>query len=104
MRFALQDLLNNPCTVWSHRLRPRDEPAGGPLQMLLVRLWPMLVQGGETTRLVTALVRRHPVAVLEKLDRVGGQPDVDRLMHQGIGDTVEVVLDRDMVVDVDGSF
>jgi hypothetical protein len=37
----------------------------------------------------------------EDLHRLRGDPDLDRLMHQGVRDAVEVVLDGDVVVDVD---
>lgn len=54
--------------------------------------------------LIAAHVRSDPFALQEQFHRLVGQPHVQLLMDQRIGNTVEVVFDRNVIVDVDLGF
>ena len=79
---------------------PVHHAAGGPLQVSLVRLGSMFIQGREAAWLVTAPMSGHAFALVEELDGRVREPHVHRLMNQGIGDAVVVVVNLNMVVDV----
>ena len=44
------------------------------------------------------------LAFMETLHTVGGEPHIDPLADQGIGDGIIMLIDFDMVVDVHGGF
>lgn len=95
------DVFHDPRTMRAGLLGPLHDPAGGPLQIALMRLGPMFLDRGEPSALMAAGVRGHALAALKQLDGVFGQTHVQRLMDQMMGHTVVVVIHHDVVVDVD---
>ena len=49
-------------------------------------------------------MRRNPFAVQENFDGVFGGTDIDFLVDKAVGDTVKVLLEFYVVVDIDPSF
>ena len=76
MRPAFHDVLDELDAARTDFAGPVDEPAGRPLQIFLVSLGPVLLVGGELTRLKTAHVRRHPLGLVEQLHGRLRQPHV----------------------------
>ena len=50
----------------------------------------------------TSEVGGHPLAFLERLHRMGGQPDIEFLAQEPKRHAVVVFVDLDMIIDVDG--
>ena len=44
----------------------------------------------------------HPLAFLESFYGMGGQPDIEFVVDELVGDAVEMFVDFNVVVDVDG--
>ena len=42
-----------------------------------------------------------PFAAVQDFDAAGGRPRFDLLMHQGLRNAVEVLVDGDVIVDID---
>lgn len=80
---------------------PSDEARRRPLQVLLMRLRPMPGVGAVATARVPAGVRGDARPVVKHLDHRRGHPDHDHRADELIGHTIEVFLDRDVVIDVD---
>src|SRR5439155_8134246 len=73
-----------------------------PLQMSLMALGTVLVLGDGVTSPATAQVRSDSLALVKDLHRGWGGADFHDLLHQSVGHTVEVLVESDVVVDVDG--
>src|SRR6516162_144408 len=68
--------------------------------MYLMALGTMLgIRNGLTVPLPSR-VRSHALSLVEDLDRSGCRADFDQLLHQGVGNAVEVLVEYAMVVDV----
>lgn len=96
------DLLDHFAGCGADGLGPFNQPRGRPLQMTLMRLGPMFVDGGGLVGDVTADMRSYPLAAMEDLHGRSGGADLDRLSGQGIRNTVVMVLQFYVVIDIGG--
>ena len=98
---ALQDPLDQLGATRTDFTGPVDHAAGGPLQIFLVGLGPVFLQGGELTGLKTAHMRRHPFAVVEQLDGLFAQAHIQFGMNERIRSAVVVLINDHVIIDVD---
>jgi hypothetical protein len=82
------------------RLRPLDQPRGGPLPVSLMRLGQVRDHGRVPALLGTASVTRHALVLVEALEGRGGHPHIELGMEQRRRHAVVVPLHLDMAVDV----
>ena len=61
----------------------------------------MLGNRGRTMRQGAAQMRRHPLAAEENLDGLLGDAGLNLLMHEVMRDTVVMLGDLDMIIEVD---
>ena len=102
VRAALQDPGDELSGRRSDLLGPADEPRRRPLGMRAVGAGHVLGHGGRLS-VVAPPVGRHALAAMEDLDRVRRVADLDLLADQLVRHAVDVALDLDVVVDVDGA-
>jgi len=100
VRTALDDLLDQPSALRPDGARPLQDPAGSPLQVLLVGFGTVFLEGGMAPDQSAAPVGRNSFALLKEFDRRLGQAHIEHLVNQLIRDAVVVLFDGDMVVDV----
>src|SRR5690606_27294170 len=100
MRTALQDPLHQRTGGCADSLCPADQAGGTPLEVLAVRLGPMLRNRGVAADSVTTRVRGDAPARVKDLDSAAGEADLDRLTGECVGHAVVVAGELDMVVDV----
>ena len=101
MRAIFQDGGHSLPAIWPDGFGPVHHAPRRPLQVFLMRLGAMLLQGCEAAWLIISHMDGHALGGLEKFHRVRGHAHIHLLMDQGIGNAVEVVFHRHMVVDID---
>src|SRR5436853_247453 len=83
------------------RLSPVHQPGGRPLQMPLMRLGPVVVDGGRLMGHLAPRMTSHAQAAMKNLHRGGGGPQFHLLLGELIGNAVPVVVKGYVIVDVD---
>lgn len=77
--------------VWPDLLCPLHHARRWPVQMSLVTLGPVHPNCDCLSPAATAQVLCHPRALVQDLHRRGRRADLDHLMHQVVGNAVQVV-------------
>src|SRR5450432_4775516 len=100
MGFAGEYVANHFRGRHSDGFAPMDQPRRRPLQMRLMTLGRVLVNGGVPVSRRTAGVGRDALAILEKLDGGCGVAGFELLAGKLIRNAVIVPVDLDVVVDI----
>ena len=73
----------------------------GPITIAPMGARHMLGDGGRTMRQGAAQMRRHTLAAQENLDGLQGDPCLDLLTHEAVGNAVVMFGDLDMIIEID---
>ncbi len=84
--------------VRSDRAAPGDQPPRGPFPMGTVEGGHVFGEGGEAAHEPAAGVAGHPFAAMEAFDHPLGDPRIELLADQLVGDPVVMPLDVDVIV------
>src|SRR5437762_430537 len=101
MRAPREDMTHDRRGRRPDRLGPEEEARRGPLRVAPVGVRPMRRLRREAVADVAPAMGGDAAAVAEDLDHRRGGADVDALADQRVGDTVVVMVELDVVVDVD---
>ena len=81
--------------------RPPDDPGRSPLEVALMGFGHVLREGGKKTLLVVPFMTGNPSIFKKDLYGVACDAHIDLFFDQLVGDTIVVVFNLDMVVDID---
>ena len=98
---ALEDERDQPGGARADPCSRALDPLDGPLGVPPVRARHVLRHGRVPAAADTAQMGGNALALVEDLDRACGQPRLDLVADQAIGDRVVVAVDVDMVVEAD---
>src|SRR5579864_1520635 len=102
MGLLAQDAFEQLGRVGTDGMRPVHHARRRPFQMGLMTLGAMLALSDGLTTPTTAQVGSDPCAPAKDLDRGGCRANFHYLLYQSIGHAVEVSVEGNVVIDVDG--
>ena len=73
----------------------------GPVPVAPMRTRHMFGDRGRTVRQSAAQMRRHALAAQENLDGPGGDPGLDVLTYEAMGNTVVMFGNLDVIIEID---
>ncbi len=101
MRAAREDTADHLGAGAAVLLSPVDQAPWRPLKMSSVRRRQVLRQGGVAEAGITSGMSGNTLAAMQDLDAAGGCAHFDLLVHEGLRNAVEVIVDGDVIIDVD---
>ena len=101
MRPRAQDDVDQRVGVWPDLSGVAPNAFVRPIAITPMGTRHMLGDGGRTMRKRAAQMRRHTLATQENLDGLDGDPRVDLLPHQAVGNAVVTFVDLDMIIEID---
>jgi hypothetical protein len=104
MGTIVQDLLDQFATGRADFFRPVNQAGGRPLQIALVRLGPVFLDGRKLPGLKTPRVRGHAFALMKNFDRGLRQAHIQFGMDQCMRRAVIMFVDHHVIINVHGGF
>src|ERR1043166_9889318 len=101
MGAVFEQMVHQPTGGGTNRLRPVEKSPRCPLQMVLVGFGHMLSQRRMAPFACTAPVRRDAFAFVEDFDRGGREAHVHGLAYEAMGNTIEVALHFEVIIEMD---